>query len=310
VIYQPVTDELYAAQRGRGADLNGRPISVSGMASIWQAIVEAGWHCDVRVSGTDIVAVGTNLVQPGDEVHDCSGTVVIPGLINVHTHAATGLFRGLADDKPKRFWSPHFQVPGHERFGIEDYSASLRAVCAESLLNGVTCIADRLGNVDLLAPVIEASGIRAVVGHTLRDNGTAADWATMDRILERYGTDPRRRVFAGIAPHALDSCSDELLQACARRAEDGARVLGLELVTGSIEVGKRAALVILDAERLCMSPDNDVVSNIIYANVTRAIRDVMVDGHWCVDGGRLTDASEADLAAAHSARAAKRQWPL
>src|SRR5215471_8338688 len=117
-------------------------------------------HCDVRVSGTDIVAVGTNLVQPGDEVHDCSGTVVIPGLINVHTHAATGLFRGLADDKPKGFWSPHFQLPGQERFGIEDYSASLRAVCAESLLNGVTCIADRLGDMDLLAPVIEASGGR------------------------------------------------------------------------------------------------------------------------------------------------------
>jgi myo-inositol-1(or 4)-monophosphatase len=43
VIYQPVTDELYAARRGGGATLNGRTIKVSGMATMAQAIVEAGW---------------------------------------------------------------------------------------------------------------------------------------------------------------------------------------------------------------------------------------------------------------------------
>ena len=115
-------------------------------------------------------------------------------------------------------------MPGQESLTVEDYVLSVRAACAEFLLNGVTCIADRLGNMDHIAPAIEESGIRAVVGHSLIDARAPADWRTAEAVLERYGTDPRRRVSAGIAPHALDTCSDALLKECARRAEKtGAR---------------------------------------------------------------------------------------
>jgi len=114
---------------------------------------------------------------------------------------------------------------GQERFTVEDHVFSVRAACAEFLLNGVTCIADRLGNMDRIAPAIEESGIRAVVGHSLGRRRAPADWKTAHAVLERFGTDPRRRVFAGIAPHALDTCSDDLLKECARQAErTGARV--------------------------------------------------------------------------------------
>jgi 5-methylthioadenosine/S-adenosylhomocysteine deaminase len=390
---------------------------------------------DVRLDGAVITGVGPALAQPGDTIVDCSGGVILPGLVNVHTHAATGLFRGLADDLPRSFWSPAFQVPGQERFRLEDYQSSLRAVCAELLLNGITCIADRLGNMDKLAPVIEASGLRAVVGHSISDRGGPADWATAERVIEMFGVDPRARVFAGLAPHALDSCSDALLQECARRAEqlgcrvflhvaqsegevaavrarghdgalvcltaagltgphvvaahgiyltgaeidawpnhrislahcpasnlkieartlpihrlhgkvalglgtdwaatnnswdllgearlaalvgkmlagdptvltvtdmmrmltiDGARVLGLDHLIGSLEPGKRADLVVMDANRLCMTPPHNSMSNIIYAAGANAVRDVMVDGTWLVQAGRLVRDDETRLAA-------------
>lgn len=395
---------------------------------------------DLRIDDGRIVAIGATgtVSQPGDGIVDAAGTVITPGLVNVHTHAATGLFRGLADDKPKSFWSPAFRVPGQERFTLDDYRASLAAVCAESLLNGVTCIADRLADMDKLAPVIESSGLRAVVGQTVSDNRAPADWATTERVIEMFGVDPARRVHAGIAPHALDSCSDALLAECAMRAEklgcrvflhvaqseveveavcarghagalaclersglvgphvvaahgiyltseeieawprarisvahcpasnlkieartlpihrlhgrvsiglgtdwaatnnawdllaearlaalvgkmlandptvlpvtammrmatiDGARVLGLDQITGSIEVGKRADLVLFDGSKLCMTPAHDAVSNVIYAASPRAVRDVMVDGVWRVRRGKLVDADEATLARAHN----------
>src|SRR5262249_2408394 len=149
--------------------------------------------------------------------------LVTPGLINVHTHAATAFYRGLADDRSRAFWAAGYAVPGQERFTVDHHVQSVRAACAEFLLNGVTCIADRLGDMDRIAPAIEQSGLRDIVGKPLADR--RVDWKTTEAVLERLGPHPAARVSAGIAPHALDSCSDALLSECARRADrTGARV--------------------------------------------------------------------------------------
>ncbi|NGM22207.1 amidohydrolase family protein [Roseomonas stagni] len=393
---------------------------------------------DIRIENGVIAAIGPDLsVVPGDEVIDCRHALVTPGLVNVHTHAATALFRGLAEDLPRDFWAGAYRVPGQERFTEADYALSLRAACAEFLLNGVTCIADRLAGMDRLAPVIEASGLRAVVGSTLTDARAAEAWAETDRLLARYGTDPARsRITTAIAPHALDSCSDALLAEVARRAEregarvvlhvaqsapevaavrarghagalaclrraglanartvaahaiyleeseiegwcedgiaiahcpasnlkieartiplhryvgrvpvglgtdwtasdnamdmiwearlaalvgkqsagdptalpvatmlrmmtvDGARVLGLDPLIGSVEVGKRADLVTWNLDRLEMAPAHDLGANLLYSASPRSVRDVMVDGTVLVREGRLVREEEAALVAA------------
>jgi 5-methylthioadenosine/S-adenosylhomocysteine deaminase len=394
---------------------------------------------DIRIDGQTIAAIGAadSLARPGDTLIDCSETLITPGLVNVHTHAATAFYRGMAEDRPREFWSAGYAMPGQERFTVEDHVFSVRAACAEFLLNGVTCIADRLGNMDRIAPAIEESGIRAVVGHSLVDAKAPADWKGASAVLERFGTDPRRRVFAGIAPHALDTCSDELLKECARRADrtgarvflhvaqnepevaavrrrghdgalaclvqtglampstvaahaiylsdaefdawpaygiaiahcpasnlkieartlplarlvgrvpiglgtdwtvsnnsmdllaearlaalvgkmraddpealpveqmvrmltiDGARALGLDGLIGSIEVGKRADLVVFDANRLEATPAHDPAANLIYSLGPRSVRDVLVDGALLVREGKLTRDDEAALARRH-----------
>jgi 5-methylthioadenosine/S-adenosylhomocysteine deaminase len=394
---------------------------------------------DIRVEGDTISAIGAagSLAQPGDTLIDCHEALIAPGLVNVHTHAATAFYRGMAEDRPREFWSAGYAMPGQERFTVEDHVFSVRAACAEFLLNGVTCIADRLGNMDRIAPAIEESGIRAVVGHSLVDAPAPADWKTAHAVLERFGTDPRRRVFAGIAPHALDTCSDDLLKECARQADrtgarvflhvaqnepevaivrrrghdgalaclvqtglatsntvaahaiylsdaefeawpscgiaiahcpasnlkieartlplarlvgrvpiglgtdwtasnnsmdmlvearlaalvgkmraddpqalpvgqmvrmltiDGARVLGLDGLIGSIEAGKRADLVVFDANRLETTPAHDPMANLIYSMGPRSVRDVLVDGEMLVRNGKLTRDDEAVLARRH-----------
>jgi 5-methylthioadenosine/S-adenosylhomocysteine deaminase len=394
---------------------------------------------DIRIESDTISAIGAagSLAQPGDTLIDCREALIAPGLVNVHTHAATAFYRGMAEDRPREFWSAGYAMPGQERFTVEDHVFSVRAACAEFLLNGVTCIADRLGNMDRIAPAIEESGIRAVVGHSLVDARVPADWKTALAVLERFGTDPRRRVFAGIAPHALDTCSDDLLKECARQADrtgarvflhvaqnepevaivrrrghdgalaclvetglatsntvaahaiylsdaefeawpsygiaiahcpasnlkieartlplarlvgrvpiglgtdwtasnnsmdmlvearlaalvgkmraddpqalpvgqmvrmltiDGARVLGLDGLIGSIEAGKRADLVVFDANRLETTPAHDPMANLIYSMGPRSVRDVLVDGAILVRDGKLVRDDEAALARRH-----------
>jgi 5-methylthioadenosine/S-adenosylhomocysteine deaminase len=394
---------------------------------------------DIRIESDTISAIGAagSLAQPGDTLIDCREALIAPGLVNVHTHAATAFYRGMAEDRPREFWSAGYAMPGQERFTVEDHVFSVRAACAEFLLNGVTCIADRLGNMDRIAPAIEESGIRAVVGHSLVDARAPADWKTAHAVLERFGTDPRRRVFAGIAPHALDTCSDDLLKECARQADrtgarvflhvaqnepevaivrrrghdgalaclvatglatpmtvaahaiylsdaefgawpsygipiahcpasnlkieartlplvrlvgrvpiglgtdwtasnnsmdmliearlaalvgkmraddpqalpvgqmvrmltiDGARVLGLDGMIGSIEAGKRADLVVFDANKLETTPAHDPMANLIYSMGPRSVRDVLVDGAILVRDGKLVRDDEAALARRH-----------
>jgi 5-methylthioadenosine/S-adenosylhomocysteine deaminase len=393
---------------------------------------------DIRIAEGRIVAIAPSLArQPEDRLIDCAHALVTPGFVNVHTHAATALFRGLAEDLPRDFWAGAYRVPGQERFTDADYALSLRAACAEFLLNGVTCIADRLAQMDRLAPVIEASGIRAVLGSTLTDARAAEAWRETAALLERFGADPAAsRVTAGVAPHALDSCSDALLAEAARRAEqagarvflhvaqsapevaavrarghggalaclqraglangrtvaahaiyleereidgwcaagiaiahcpasnlkieartiplhrfvgrvpvglgtdwtasdnamdmiwearlaalvgkqsagdptvlpvrrmlrmmtiEGARVLGLDAITGSVETGKRADLAIWDLVRLEMAPAHDLAANLLYSASPRSLRDVLVEGEVLVRHGRLVREEEAALVAA------------
>src|SRR5882757_5612960 len=241
----------------------GAVLTVNGANEFWPA-------ADIRVEGSTIAAIGAagSLARPGDTLIDCSETLITPGLVNVHTHAATAFYRGMAEDRPREFWSAGYAMPGQERFTVEDHVFSVRAACAEFLLNGVTCIADRLGNMDRIAPAIEQSGIRAIVGHTLSDARSPADWKTAEAVLERFGTDPANRVSAGIAPHALDSCSDALLREVARRAEQiGARVF-IHVAQSEPEVaavrkrGHAGALACLESTGLASS--NTVAAHAIY----------------------------------------------
>ncbi|HET6224362.1 MAG TPA: hypothetical protein VFE11_19450, partial [Dongiaceae bacterium] len=97
---------------------------------------------DIRIEGETIAALGRagSLARPGDTLIDCSETLITPGLVNVHTHAATAFYRGMAEDQPREFWSAGYAMPGQESFTVEDHVLSVRAACAEFLLNGVTCI--------------------------------------------------------------------------------------------------------------------------------------------------------------------------
>lgn len=392
---------------------------------------------DIRIEGTDIAAIvepGAGR-QPDDEIVDCRDTLVIPGLVNTHTHCSTAMLRGLAEDLPRSYWSSFYNVPGQERFGVEDYVAAAGIACNEFLLNGVTCIADRWSNMDRIGEAIEASGIRAILGPTIQDASGPPDWRTTDAVFERWGADGRRRVSAGLAPHAVNTMSDGLqrrladeagrrgcrlfvhvaqserevaevrargyegtlsclaangltgphivaahciylspaeieawpahgisiahcpasnikiegrtlplarlagrvaigigtdwaasdnamdmlaecrvaalvgklladdpaalpVEAMLRMATiDGARVLGLDHLIGSVEAGKRADLVVVDLANLAANPRHDPAANLLYSIGVRGIRDVLVDGRMLVRGGRLHGRNEAALAA-------------
>ena len=102
--------------------------------------------------------------------------VLIPGLINLHTHAAMSLMRGLADDVPLMPWLQSHIWPAEAKFVSANFvrDGTLLA-CAEMLAGGITCFNDMYFFLGATAKAAETAGIRAHIGMTIIDVPTA--WA-------------------------------------------------------------------------------------------------------------------------------------
>src|SRR4030095_15798060 len=114
---------------------------------------------------------------------------------------------------------------------------------------------------DVVATAVQASGLRAVVGHSLFARSAEAALAKSEHLIEHLGTDPARsRVWAGLAPHATDTCGPDLLRRVRRMADQtGARVFihlaqSEEEVATVVSRGAKGCASYLDALGL-LAPD-------------------------------------------------------
>jgi len=160
-----------------------------------------------------------------DARHRLDEHVLIPGLVNAHTHAAMSLFRGLADDLPLMQWLEGHIWPAEARWVSEAFVRDgTRLAVAEMLRGGVTCFNDMYFFPDEAARVASEAGMRATVGLILIDMPTV--WARdPDEYLakglevhDRLRGDPLVR--AAFAPHAPYTVSDRPLERVAVLAEE------------------------------------------------------------------------------------------
>ena len=149
--------------------------------------------------------------------HDLDRHLLIPGLVNAHTHAAMSLLRGLADDLPLNEWLNNHIWPAESRWVNEEFvHDGSRLAMAEMLRGGTTCFNDMYYFPDVTARVAAHCGIRACVGLIVIDFPTV--WAQdADEYLSKglavhdhYRGDPLIRT--AFAPHAPYTVSDGPLQ--------------------------------------------------------------------------------------------------
>ncbi len=160
-----------------------------------------------------------------EEVLLATNQVILPGLINTHTHAGMALYRSRADDVPPGEWLPRYLYPMEHQTTPDDLYWAAILGCYEMLRNGITTTADRFSHMSIQAEGIAATGIRAVLGATLTDARCAEQQADALALLERWGTAPESRIRAALAPHATETCGPELLKWIRRTAnERGAQI--------------------------------------------------------------------------------------
>jgi 5-methylthioadenosine/S-adenosylhomocysteine deaminase len=143
--------------------------------------------------------------------------VLIPGLVNAHTHAAMTLLRGLSDDLPLMTWLQDHIWPAEQRWVTEEFvAAGTRLALLEMLMSGTTCFNDMYFYPEITATVAAELGMRAMVGLIVIDFPTryaanASAYIEQGRTLyETYRHHPL--ITTAWAPHAPYTVSDSPLR--------------------------------------------------------------------------------------------------
>jgi 5-methylthioadenosine/S-adenosylhomocysteine deaminase len=212
-----------AAQRNRGRRmmrvdllvLNGTLVTMDKAHSV---IEDAG----IAVAGGRIVAVGSSRdiirMYTAPERVDASGKIIVPGLINGHTHIPMTLFRGLADDLDLQDWLTKYIFPAEAKNVSEEFvRAGTRLGLAEMIRGGTTTYCDMYYFEDAIADETAKAGVRGVLGETVidfpvADNKTNAEaMAYVEKFVHKWkGND---LIVPAIAPHAPYTVSEEHLKA-------------------------------------------------------------------------------------------------
>jgi len=176
-------------------------------------------------SGT-IEAVGDpGEVPDGDRRLDATDGLVIPGLVNAHTHVAMTLFRGAADDKPLDAWLQEDIWPVEAALQAEDVMAGTRLGVAEMIKSGTTAFGDMYFFMPEVAEVAAAAGVRASLGRGCitvgKDEGQAhedfEDGLAFAREYDGYGDGLVRTRFM---PHSLTTVGESFFEEYVPRARE------------------------------------------------------------------------------------------
>ena len=175
----------------------------------------------VVVNQNRIIAVGTaaEIAQKykSKQTIDATGKVIIPGLINTHTHVPMSLFRGIADDLDLNDWLTRYIFPAEAKNVTEDFvRVGTRLGLAEMIRGGTTTFCDMYYFEDAVADETFKAGVRGVLGETVIDF-PVADNKTPEQALiytENYISKWKNNplITPAIAPHAPYTVSTEHLK--------------------------------------------------------------------------------------------------
>lgn len=211
-------------------------------------VIEARWICPVIPTNT-LLEQQSIVIQSGKIVDICSfdmanehylaretvklaDHILIPGLINLHTHTAMSLMRGIADDLPLMTWLNEHIWPAEQAVLSEQYvhDASLLA-CAEMLSGGVTCFNDMYFYPQATADAATQAGMRANLGLVVLEFPTVYATDAADYLQKGFDAHDGWRgnalISASIAPHAPYTVSNQTFETVLTYAEQ----LGLGIHT-------------------------------------------------------------------------------
>ena len=200
----------------------------------------------LAINGTDIVAVDTPAAiaarYKAAQTIDATGTVVMPGLINTHTHAAMVMYRGLGNDLNLMDWLQKYIFPAEAKTVSPDFvRVGTRLAVLEMIQSGTTTFADMYYFEEEVARVTKAAGLRGVLGQTViefpvPDAKTPADaLKRTEAFAKEFANDDL--ITPSIAPHSVYTLDAKTLTATSELAKRLNIPIQIHLAETSAEIG-------------------------------------------------------------------------
>ena len=174
----------------------------------------------VAVSADRIVEVGTEdaltTSYQAAKTIDARGGIIMPGLVNTHTHAAMTCFRGLADDMPLMTWLNDYILPAEAKLTFDTVYQGTLLACSEMILSGTTTFCDMYLFEEAVAQAARETGMRALAGEVIYDfpspnyGPLEEGFKYTEVLIEKWRDDPL--ITIAVEPHSPYVCSPELLQ--------------------------------------------------------------------------------------------------
>jgi 5-methylthioadenosine/S-adenosylhomocysteine deaminase len=195
-------------------------VAMDGARHVWEDGAMA-------VKGDTILAVGPSkeiaAQYEATQQFDATGKLIMPGLINAHTHIPMVLMRGLIDDVTLDDWLRNYIFPAEAKNVNEQYVRwGSRLALAEMLRSGTTTFADMYYFEEAVAEETRAAGLRGFLGETwidfpAPDNKNEGEMeAYTEKFLKKWQGDPL--IHASVAPHSIYTCSEKTLRDAAALA--------------------------------------------------------------------------------------------
>lgn len=192
----------------------------------------------VAVAGDRILSVGhadiLEVLYPDARRVQLGRAVIMPGLVNAHTHVPMSLLRGYSDDKSLLDWLHQDIFPQEAKLTPELVELGARFSLAEMLRTGTTAFYDMYMHEDAVYRAADALGLRAVLGESITRYFPSLSCADKDAYFdlvrsqaERWKNHPRIR--PAVVPHAPYTTTPDLLRECRALADETGTLFGMHL---------------------------------------------------------------------------------
>lgn len=159
------------------------------------------------------------VVDENVEKINAKNMLIMPGLVNTHTHAAMSIFRGYKDDRKLMDWLENAIFPVEDQLKPDDIYWNAYLSCLEMIKSGTTTCNDMYFGMDKTIEAIEATGMRAVVAWCITDDSIRDKVERTREYAKKYNVENSRiKIYA--SAHAPYTCNPDTMKLCVNLAKE------------------------------------------------------------------------------------------